>query len=364
MEDRSPQTVQADAQAVLSHLQAGGNWGNFLRKPAAVRERSYLKQVLVNGQSADTIEVLQALLDGLSLAQQVSELEANWAAVGVTLSGPLALRLAQLTEENQALGRVLALGDTLDTARAAVRAIPGLPEPQWWIDTEVSALQDAVQAAATAQAAEVQRQMLEERRPSLQGLLSGGSAHPVTQQLLDAIEQRHIDGYGLALRHARALHQRLGELQQMNALLSRLRQTAPSLAQELEDQPSDPAWDSRLAHLGAAWNWLRANAYLEELANPDAETEKRSRLEACRQGVRDTLKELATSKAWSSTLDRLTYAEQQALVRWEHAIKKLGKGTGKHAERWRKAARSALEDARSAIPPGSCRCTRWPRPSA
>ncbi|WP_420595122.1 AAA domain-containing protein [Deinococcus sp.] len=350
-EHHPPQTVLTDAQAVLAHLQAGGNWGSFFGKPAAVKERLYLREkVRVNGQAAATPEVLQRLIDELSLRQQVKDLEANWAAVGVTVSGPLALRLAQLTEESEALGRALELGVTLDAARAAVQAVPGLSEAQWWIETEVSALLDAVQAAASAQTAEVQRQVLEDLRPSLQGLLAGGSVHPVTQRLLDAIEQRHIDGYGLALLHARDLHQRRSELEQMSALLSRLRQTAPALALVLENSPTDPAWESRLTHLGAAWNWLRANAYLEELANPDAETEKRSRLEACRQGIRDTLKELAASKAWSSTLDRLTYAEQQALVRWEHAVKKLGKGTGKHAERWRKAARNALEEARSAIP--------------
>ena len=344
VEGRSPQTVQADAQAVLTHLGAGGHWGNFLIKPAAIKERLYLKKVLVNGQSADTPEVLQALIDGLSLRQQVSELEANWAAVGVTVSGPLALRLAQLTEESEALGRVLTLDITLDAAKAAVQAVPGLSEAQWWNETEVSALLEA------AQAAEVQRQVLEDLRPSLQGLLATGNTHPIVQRLLDAIAQRHIDRYGLALRDARILQKRRAEALEMKTLLARLGQVAPGLTAELIRSATDPVWDTRLAHLGAAWNWLRANTRLEELANPDAETEKRSRLDECRQGIRDTLKELAASKAWSSTLDRLTYAEQQALVRWEHAIKKLGKGTGKHAERWRKAARSALEEARSAIP--------------
>ncbi|MGY2892838.1 AAA domain-containing protein [Deinococcus sp. UYEF24] len=351
VDGRPAAAVRSDAQAVLSHLQGGGSWGNFLMKPAAVRERGYLREtVRVNGQPAATPEVLQALLNGLELRTQVGELEANWAAVGVTVTGPLALRLTQLAEEGEALGRVLTLGDTVSAARAAVQAVPGLPEPLWWVEAELKALLDAAQAVASAQAAEVQRRLLEELRPTLEGLVATGKAHPVVQRTVEAIQGRHSDGYGLALLHMHALRARQEELAQMNALQARLEKTAPALAQELQRSHTEPVWDRRFGQFGDAWRWLRAEARLEALANPDAETEQRARLSTCREEIRDALKGLATLRAWKSTLDRLTIGEQQALVRWEHAIRKLGKGTGKHAESWRKAARSALEEARTAIP--------------
>ena len=63
-----------------------------------------------------------------------------------------------------------------------------------------------------------------------------------------------------------------------------------------------------------------------------------------------TLGELAAGRAWSKTLNRITGPEQRALVRWQEAMRRLGKGTGKRAEHHRRVAREALEDARSAIP--------------
>jgi superfamily I DNA and/or RNA helicase len=105
-----------------------------------------------------------------------------------------------------------------------------------------------------------------------------------------------------------------------------------------------------LSSFTAAWNWMRADAYLERLADPDTEVEKRARLTTCREEILNALKGLASERAWASTLDRLNTREMQALIRWEQAIKRLGKGTGKKADFWRKAARSALEEARTAIP--------------
>ncbi|ULH16662.1 AAA domain-containing protein [Deinococcus sp. KNUC1210] len=351
MDGHPAETVLSDAQTVLAHLKGGGNWGGFFGKAPAVKERQYLREtVRVNGQPAATPEVLQTLVDALKLDRQITVLEDTWAAVQVRVTGPRSLRLAQLAEEGEALERLLKLTDPLSAAQDAVRAVAGLPEPQWWDDAEVSALLSAARAAGTAQAAALQRRLLETLVPGLEGLLAAGNAHPVVQRLSNAIQQRHTDAYGLALLHARTLLARRDELSHRDLLMGRLRQGAPALGDELARTPADPVWDTRLAHLETAWRWMRAEAYLEELANPDAETEKRTRLTDCRQEIRNTLKELATQRAWQSTLDRLTFAEQQALVRWEQAIKRLGKGTGKHAERWRKVARDALEEARTAIP--------------
>ena len=351
MDGRSIEVVHNDALAVLNHFKTGGNWGGIFGKPAAVRGRQYLRdKVRVNGQLSATLEVIQVLVNALDLRRQLVALENTWGAVKVTVTGTRGLRLAQLMEEAEALERLLRLAEPLSAAQGAVRSVVGLVEPQWWKDAEVLSLLNAVEAAVTAQAASLQRRMLEQSLPILEGILKGGNAHPVVQQLSEAIRKRQSDMYAEALLHAKTLMIRRDELAQSAVLLSKLKRDAPALGDELERTSADPLWDAHLGHLEAAWRWLRADSYLEELANPDAEVEKRVRLTDCRQEIRDTLKKLAAQRAWQNTLNRLTQQEVQALVRWEQAIRRLGKGTGKHAERWRKAARSALEEARTAIP--------------
>ena len=93
-EGRAPESLRVDAQAVLDHLKGGGNWGGFFGKPAAVRNRFYLRDsVKVAGQAADTPAALQALLDHLRLSQQLARLEEIWTAAGVTPGGPVKLRV-------------------------------------------------------------------------------------------------------------------------------------------------------------------------------------------------------------------------------------------------------------------------------
>jgi energy-coupling factor transporter ATP-binding protein EcfA2 len=351
LEGRSTEVVLYDASTVFNHLKAGGNWGGIFGKPTAVKQRQYLRDaVRVGGQPASTPEVLQVLINALESGRQLAALEQTWAAVNLTVTGTHALRVAQLREEVQALERLLTLVEPLSAAQEQLRAMPGLVEPQWWNDSEVTALRDAARAACNAQAAILQRQALERPLLSLGQILANGNANPVVQRLFDAMINRQADGYGLALLEARTLMARRDELTQSTALLKTLKQHSPALGDQLEQTLTEALWDTRLADLEAAWRWMRADHYLKELANPVTVTVKRERLSECRQEIRDTLKNLAAQRAWQSTLDRLTRHETQALVRWQQAIKRLGKGTGKGADQWRKTARSALEDARTAIP--------------
>src|SRR5205085_2457436 len=46
----------------------------------------------------------------------------------------------------------------------------------------------------------------------------------------------------------------------------------------------------------------------------------------------------------------LSESERVRLETWEEAVRKIGKGTGKHAARWRQRAREAMQGCRSAIP--------------
>src|SRR5262249_56077356 len=58
----------------------------------------------------------------------------------------------------------------------------------------------------------------------------------------------------------------------------------------------------------------------------------------------------AAEVAWRHCLDRLAERERAHLETGEEAVRKIGKGTGKHAARWRQRAREAMQGCRSAIP--------------
>ncbi|PYE51991.1 AAA domain-containing protein [Deinococcus yavapaiensis] len=351
LEGRDRAAVRHDAHTLLEHLKAGGGWGNFLVKPAAVKNRAYLRDdVKIAGRPASTPEALQDLLDHFALTAAFEKLESTWQSLGVTVTGTWPQRVTRLAEQHAALRDLAALTLLLQAARSAVRAVPGLPEPRWWHADDLAALERAVSAATAEEDAAARRRTLEDLLPALDALLTSADAHDVARALRNAIDARDVNAYGAAYTRLQHLHGRRAQLDERDALLDRLNAAAPALADELTPSASDDAWTTRLATFERAWQWMRADARLTELANPDTEVDVRADLAACRQDIRDTLRDLAALKAWSSTLDRLTQREQQALVRWQTAMRRLGKGTGKHAERHRQTAREALEDARTAIP--------------
>src|SRR5207237_10459046 len=59
---------------------------------------------------------------------------------------------------------------------------------------------------------------------------------------------------------------------------------------------------------------------------------------------------LAAEKAWFHCMTRMTPAEETYLKAWMQAIRNIGAGTGKRADRFRKVARQTLDRCRSAIP--------------
>lgn len=351
LDDRDLKVLIADAQTVYDHLKSGGHWGNFIFRPSAVKNRSYLREnVKMGGHPVDSVEVLKDFIKYLELYSDLQQVKELWKSQGVVVEGPLSMQVNELEEKEKTLDKVYNLSPLLTKAQKAIRAINGLHEPQWWNTDELSELLHVIKAAQATKEAEDSKQVLEELWPSLQGLVLAGKSHEVVKNLIDSIQSRDIAAYGQSVGIVENLDMRQELLDEREALFKCLHNEQKLLARELKASFKDKVWDDRLASIESAWKWARADWRMQELANPDFEAEIRQRLENMRQFQRDTLGQLAASKAWRSTLDRMTHREQSALVRWEQAIKKLGKGTGVHAQRRRIEAQAALEDARSAIP--------------
>jgi len=74
------------------------------------------------------------------------------------------------------------------------------------------------------------------------------------------------------------------------------------------------------------------------------------KIEEVKTSIRKYLEALAAEKAWLYCFEEMTEHERQHLLSWTKAIKRIGKGTGKHANKHRKAAREHMDQCRTAIP--------------
>ena len=53
---------------------------------------------------------------------------------------------------------------------------------------------------------------------------------------------------------------------------------------------------------------------------------------------------------WKNQLDRVTPEEDRALQTWMQKMGRVGKGTGRHVQKFRREARVEMEKCQSAIP--------------
>ena len=110
-------------------------------------------------------------------------------------------------------------------------------------------------------------------------------------------------------------------------------------------------WRRSLDSFGRAWAWKRATAWLERfsaehsanVADEITQTERR---------LQETTQTLVALKAWKSCMEKLASnpMQQGALTAWQQMVKKIGKGTGKYAETYRRDARKYMQQCRNAIP--------------
>jgi len=113
------------------------------------------------------------------------------------------------------------------------------------------------------------------------------------------------------------------------------------------DEPQ--LWAERLSQLPQAWAWAQGTAWLDDFLKADIESLERhtKRLE---EEIRNDLAELASVKAWQFCFARMQEQHRRHLMSWQQSMKKLGKGTGKHAHTHRKNAQRHLNECRDAVP--------------
>ena len=162
---------------------------------------------------------------------------------------------------------------------------------------------------------------------------------------------------------AQAFERGLAELRRLGALAAPLRTVsdacarieaagAPAWAARLRTEPAPAAGDDPAvpADWRDAWTRARLAAHLEAI---ESRTELVGLAEQRRDneaGLARLYREAAAQSAWLATRANTTGAVMAALNGYATAMRRLGKGTGTNAARYRQDAREAMLDAADAVP--------------
>ncbi|MEA3429470.1 MAG: AAA domain-containing protein, partial [Thermodesulfobacteriota bacterium] len=112
----------------------------------------------------------------------------------------------------------------------------------------------------------------------------------------------------------------------------------------------DSSWDDRVSQIQKAWHWAQARYWIEDYIRQEDAPALAQRAKQIEDEINIAIAKLASFHAWSYCFSRLIEEHRRHMEAWQQSMRRLGKGTGKHAPRHRREAQQHLNKCREAVP--------------
>jgi len=351
MGGRDHETVRLHALALRDHLERKGSLGFGPFRPKVVKDALYLiRETRIGDESADNPRALSNLIryiDHIAIFRGLREL---WNGVSDYSCINDQLLVAEIEDACEPLEMALSLHEQIVFLRNKLKQTPGLAEPAWDKVDDLLCFKDVLESGHVEERLNSLEDEIHTLMMSVNASCAHPNAHPSLMELRNALEEHNAENYHKIQKNLLSLSRGRQALQRKVELLQKLKDAAPALAIELSESFDEEKWDSQISDFEGAWNWARTKRWIQTISDPSAQRKLTFQLEESQKNIRRTLGLLAAEKAWQHTFDRLSDVEHSHLIAWQMAVKRVGKGTGKHAEKHRKAARKHMEECKSAIP--------------
>ncbi len=344
-------TLYEDACKLKQHMENGGGlgWGPF--RPKAVKEHLHaIKIVRVGGHPCSTIEHFSVLCDALHVRVACDKAWGFWAQRSHKTHGPYALQLSMFKSLCDALGMVLSLDELIDNCRKVLHQCPDIGEPTWADESQVESLIASCQLAQASYVKRLAGKELRNIEAPVSSIANNSDAHPVTSEFLGAIRDRNINEFEQGASKVQELEKERHHLRRVDGYLSKLQSLLPILTDNLKRTCGEPYWDERLLHIEDAWHWSQARYWIEEYIRQEDAPALNKRAKQIEDEIGSTIAKLASLHAWLFCFSRLEEDHRRHMEAWQQSMRRLGKGTGKHAPRHRREAQQHLNQCREAVP--------------
>lgn len=344
-------SLYEDARKLKEHLENGGKLGWGLFRPKPVKESIYvIRTVRIAGRSCSTVEHFSSLADALHVRIECEKAWGFWKGRSEKVEGPYTLQLTALKSLRDALENALALEELIAKCREAVNQCSGMDEPVWADESQVERIVSSCRLAL----ARIRKRLAAEEIQSIEAPISrmaaNGSAHPVANDLLSAIRNRDVDKFARCANTIQDLEKQRQCLQKVEEGLSKLRRLLPRLTECLEQTCNELYWEQRVERIGDAWHWAQARYWIEDYIRQEDFPALAKRAKQIEDEINVTIAKLASLHAWSFCFSRLKEDHRRHMEAWQQSMRRLGKGTGKHAPRHRREAQEHLNECREAVP--------------
>ncbi len=225
-----------------------------------------------------------------------------------------------------------------------------MTEPSWADESQVEAIVASSRLALARHHKQLAAEELRGIEAPVATIASMGNVHPVVTEVLLAIRNRDVDGFALGANKIEDLKKERQHLQEVDRYISTLYRTLPRLTDELRRTCGEPYWEDRLRHFGDAWHWAQARYWVEDYIRQEDVPALAKRTKQIEEETNGIIAELASLHAWSFCFSRLKEDHRRHMEAWQQSMRRLGKGTGKHALRHRREAQQHLNQCREAVP--------------
>ncbi|MEG0774557.1 AAA domain-containing protein [Clostridium sp.] len=172
--------------------------------------------------------------------------------------------------------------------------------------------------------------------------------YPEFKELCEKISELNLDYIKKYYGNIAYISKHSESLEELQQLRSRLKETCPKLTMSLESFRGGNLKEQYKDFQGAV-KYAAFNSHIKTLLNIDVKTIEKSLYE---ETIRENqlVREIVAKKAWYNQIQRTTEAQKRSLFTWMEAIKRIGKGTGSQAVKYRKIAQSEMENCKDVIP--------------
>ena len=173
---------------------------------------------------------------------------------------------------------------------------------------------------------------------------------PIWAELDTALQARDPEAWGDAVTAAERLAALEPQVRRLDDLASRLSEAAPLWSEKIVASRADPASAGDPARAAEAWALRQAETWLDRLIAAFDPTAVQERLDELTDMRARQTGDLVAWSTWLAVAEQITDEQRRALNGWVQAVRRIGKGTGKHADRYRGIARDQMDRCRDAVP--------------
>jgi very-short-patch-repair endonuclease len=277
--------------------------------------------------------------------------------------------VGELEDLCEPLQAALDLHRLVQTGIKLCKAFEGLPLPAWHKVGEIETYAKILECIDSERNLEQSKAPFINTDHLFRTALTNPDVHPAIREGHRALMERDEQAYGLFYANILALDTDRQRLERRKDLETRLclagpavfsylvnpgfLKTAEDFARErdyMANETSKVSWKQSLSHFTDWWRWAQANTWLEDYIAGTTEGQVSHEIREVQNRINVTTGRLAAALAWGNCFNRLTEKERQHLIAWKQAMRRIGKGTGKYAEKHRREAREHIEGCRGAIP--------------